>query len=252
MAGFAKDDILGRINQGLQQKFGEDAPTVTASFESPEDILAYACLVKDLAFAAPFERINAPWPFHWGNAGNPTGTDIKTFGIPDYRPHDHPEQKPMAEQVTVLFYRPQTGPGDPREFALRLATTSPDDELVLAIVNPRRTLLETFEAVQQEPAPEGEQAKMQSGDVLKIPLLRVGVIHSFDDFLGRPLKNPGFESYVFRVAQQDVHWARVVLETGEPRLLAFDRPFLLWLRQKDAELPYFFLWIATPEFMVRP
>jgi hypothetical protein len=35
-----------------------------------------------------------------------------------------------------------------------------------------------------------------------------------------------------------------------PRLFVFDRPFLLALQQRNAEVPYFVLWVANAELLI--
>ena len=35
----------------------------------------------------------------------------------------------------------------------------------------------------------------------------------------------------------------------EPRRLAFDRPFLLYLKERESDVPYFAMWIENEEVL---
>ena len=37
----------------------------------------------------------------------------------------------------------------------------------------------------------------------------------------------------------------------KPRHFVFDRPFLVWLKQRDGDAPYFALWVENAELMER-
>lgn len=49
--------------------------------------------------------------------------------------------------------------------------------------------------------------------------------------------------------------AIIALGNGEgeqpPKKLIFDRPFLLYLKEKDGKYPYFALWVDNPELLVK-
>ena len=47
--------------------------------------------------------------------------------------------------------------------------------------------------------------------------------------------------------------ARIVIipMNGEPRKLKFNKPFLIYLRQKDGEYPYFAMWLDNAELLIK-
>jgi hypothetical protein len=51
--------------------------------------------------------------------------------------------------------------------------------------------------------------------------------------------------------------ARIAVANGDPppptkpRHFVFDRPFLIYLRERQAEQPYLTVWVESPELLVR-
>ena len=211
-----------------------------------EDTMAYAYLYKNLKFEKEFEGLEAPIAFHSSGGTN----RVKGFGIQKYSSGKHRE---LGRQVEVLAYK------DDSEFVIRLKSVRPNDEIVLAKVKPRDTLLATIEAVQKRAG--GRRAwQLSKGDTLQIPRFDFDITRSYDELLKI--------YYLWKKAEQKIRFrldergavlkseARIVVqpeESGrvEPKHLIFDRPFLIYLKEKGARYPYFALWVDNAELMVR-
>ncbi len=251
MAGFGKDDILRKINQALKAKFRHDAPTVTARLR-PDSIYAYGFLLKNLRFATPFERLKKPVRFRC-----PSGPiDVRAFGIEEHSPRTRTRAK-MAKQVRILAYDYNTD-----ECVVRLASKSPHDEIVLARVDARQTLMETIRSLQRM-IEGGQSQPLHHDDTLQIPKLDFDIRHSYSQLLGKFLLNAGFTTYYIYKARQDVRFrlnekgamlksqAEIQLESQGMNKLAFDGPFLLYLKEKQAKLPYLAIWVDNPEILMK-
>jgi hypothetical protein len=245
-AGFGKDDILETINGELRKKFKENAPTLDEVL-TDTDILAYAYLYKNLRFITEFEEIEKPLFF----SPNGEGKDVRSFGIQKFNPEDHSE---IAKQVSILSYV------DDLDFILSLSSDSPYDEIILAMVKPEKTLLETITKV-NERIEKTTPGSLKEDDVLKIPKVSFEAKHSYDELVGKFLKNEGFTDYFIAKAIQNTRFqlnqkgaiveseAEIYLKKngGEERYLVFSQPFLLMLREKGRTYPYLAIWFNDPE-----
>ncbi len=252
MAGFGKNDIVNKINRALRSKFGSEAPTVAAQLD-PFDILAYAFLLKDLEFKTPFESLRNRVNFR-SESGD---AKVKAFGIRDFISGNRKHRK-LREQVSVLDYDQQSG-----EFVIGLHSKSPKDEIILAKVKPRQTLIETIQSVANT-VKEAPPQSLQDYDTLQIPKLNFDIYHKYSELLGKFLLNEGFDGYYFREAWQKIRFrlsergavlrseAELEEETAEvPRSFVLDRPFLLYLKEKTGKYPYLAIWVDNPEILLK-
>lgn len=252
LAGFAKDDILKKINAELKQKFGSEAPVVNDKLDYPDDIMAYSFLLKDLQFEKPFEDLKGKLNFE--------NTKVKSFGINKYEE----KHKEMGEQVDILFYNDKTTSS--KEFAVNLKSKNSSDEIILALVSPADTILKTYEYIQKNIQSTSIQ-KLNFSDKLIIPKFDFNIKHSYNQLLNKPLKNKGFEDYSIIKATQETQFklnekgaklkseAKIIATKSAPvqssKNLVFDKPFMLYMKEKDAQYPYFIMWVDNPEILVK-
>jgi hypothetical protein len=256
MAGYGADGIADRINEALKAKFGDEAPVVDDIYNDDDIILAYAFLLKELQFEHAFEDFLNPIHFE----ANGRRAPVEAFGVFNYSDSRH---RNLRDQVEIIEYNHR------REFIVGLASKHPDDEIILANVEPAGTLRETYERVNQRIARsrrDGEVECLSENDVLQIPKFDVSMNHRYSSLLGLHLLNEGFEDYFVAEARQDVKFrldecgasvkseAVLALKKGPPvdfKILRFDNPFLLYLKKKGAEYPYLAIWVENPAVMVK-
>lgn len=252
VAGRYGDGVLDRIRREGREKFALDLPRAPLAPGRPEDLLAYAFLRKDLPFARPFE------PFEEGIAFPGAAGRVPAFGI--HGDSGAPDLAAMRGQTTVLFH----GAGkDGRDMALEIRTKG-GDVLLLAAVPFAGDLEGTWRSLAG--VPRAAAGPLREGEVLAVPKVHFDLAHRFSEFLGAPLRNPGFEEFRVTEAMQSVllrlDEAGVLLESEavveaklsldpEKRRFVFDRPFLLALREASSAEPYLLLWIANPDLMPR-
>jgi hypothetical protein len=252
VAGPGGDELVDTVNRTLREKFGRDAPQIGGEYRDAEIILAYAFLRKNLRFARPFNGFTKPVTFFTSDGK----IQIEGFGIDGYPERRH---RTAGEQVEIVDYK------DYGNFIIRLASTHPDDEIVLASVPRGGTLRETYEDVNSR-VERSAPRPMEENDVLVIPRLNVSIRHSYSPLLGLYLMNKGFEEYFVDEARQDIDFrmdeygvtvdseARFVIEKKGPppdhKLLVFNKPFMLYLKKKDGTHPYFVVWVENEELMI--
>lgn len=257
VADFVRNGVFARIEKALKDKFGGQAsphwlpnPSLTPR---PQDIVAYTYLVKYLEFATPFERLDEPLVFE--------STAVSAFGLGPYKR----QQNEMLPQVGILDYE---GPDD---FVIELKTKSTDDQVILAKVRPGATLEETVAAVLGRAA-AATPAEARPGDVLQVPRFNFDLVREYTELYGRFLvvTNPAVAkdlqvlSAVQNVRfQMDEKGMRLrseghgsggcSAEAPPPvgvREMIFDKPFLVLLKRAEAPVPYFALWVGSPELLV--
>lgn len=259
MAGRLSDRVLDDIRSQMAAKFPAASPRLVPDPKQTgtDGLVAYAYLQKRLPFAIDFDRLKQPLRFH----GADGETDVACFGIEDFNSHA-PREKSLRGQVTVLDY---VGPDD---FVLQLKPQQ--DVIVLAKVPRAATLaaaLATVQARIAKPLGGNVQKELDLEERLVIPLLSLFVDRKYTELMGRTLLNLGFTTQFIEDATQLIRFqldesgaildaeAAVVTLNGdepppEPRRFVFDRPFLIYLQQRQAKQPYFVMWVENREVLV--
>lgn len=259
IADFVRNDVHARIRRAVREKFGDRAkpkllpdPALTSR---PQDIVAYAYLLKSLKFATPFEAIDRPLTFD--------GTKVACFGLgEDYRP-GHAD---MLETFRILAYEDDT-----RHCIVELLPTAAEDRILLAKVPPAETLAATV-AAEEERIAAAEPIEPQLGDVLKVPKMSFDITRTYGELLGRRLvvQNPDIakDLHVLGADQRirfEMNEKGVELESEssisfgcsgsapppKTHILIFDEPFLILLQRTGAARPYFALWVDNAELLLK-
>ena len=253
MAGYGKDNIVNRINTALKKKFGDEAWLVKENLDS-RDILAYAFLMKNLSFTTQFDDLPHGITFKGKDTAR---VRVKAFGIPKFSPGK--KMKELSKQVTVAYYN-----SDKNEFVVKLKTDSPNDELVLARIEPGSNMTETYNKARSLAARKPD--KLSYGDVLIIPEIEFFIEHHYKELLNKNFLNRGFEQYFISKAIQTTKFkldktgarlkSKAVIAVrmnggGKYKKLVFNKPFMLYMKEKKARNPYFVMWIDNVEVLVK-
>jgi len=251
MGGEPTADFLKRLNKTLREKFGAQAPPVV-TMPSGTAILLYAFIYKNLLFDEEFERLYEPIKFH----SHGTYTSLRGFGI-----NRDPCRKSVAKlkkQVTVFDYK------DENDFVVGLSSNS-DDEIILAKTKPAESLLKTIKDVNAR-ITRSKASFIEEGEPLHIPAVELDKYHSFDELKGKHIENKGklYGYYIsdalqwvkFRLNEKGALLKSEAIEriAGVPnpskRAFIFDKPFLIYLKQKNAQYPYLAMWVENPDTLV--
>ena len=249
-AGYGKDNIINKINMALKSKFGKEAPEVKDKLGS-ESIIAYAFLYKNLVFNPTFENLKNPVRFD--SAGN-----VKAFGIDKFED----KHKKIAEQITIPYYK------NSEEFVIKLTPKLSNDEIFLAKIQPKTTLADTLKFAQDK-INLFNNDYLDDGDTLQIPKFDFKIDHSYDELAGKRLLNKNFNHYVISKAIQNTSFklnekgailkseAKIIMlescimQQYKPKRLIFDKPFLIYLKEKQSKNPYLVIWVDNTELLVR-
>jgi hypothetical protein len=256
MAGFVKDNVSSKIQEAIDKKFhGTFKPRLLPNPQltpRSDDIVAYACLYKNLSFPIAFERLDEALTFG--------GVHVPAFGLGTFKPG---LEKAYA-QVLILDYQVED------DFLIELKTKSEGDRMILAKVAPKQKLAETVTDIQLRIA-TGKPEMATTNDVLSIPRFNFDLTREFIEIEGLRLisTNTSIRSdLILRSAAQNIkfemnekgvelrseaHMAFGCAQERPPLVkheMIFNKPFLVMMLRTNATSPYFALWVDNPEILV--
>lgn len=256
---------VAKIHAEMARRFPSAAgprtpPTLGNGFPG---LVVFSYLRKGLPYRAKFDSLDTPFSFPSGEEWAP----VVSFGRKGAADSDEDER---LKQVRIHDYRTDD------DFILELVSESQRDQLLLAKIPAEPTLQETIDAVMsriRQPNPKHQRPELGFLEDLIIPKLSLNVLKDYDELkrLNLPdlVAQSGGRAWI-ESAQQgiafvlDEHGAQVesfaemalLGEFGESpdppaiRKFVFDRPFLVLLRERQADSPYLALWIENAELML--
>lgn len=268
-AGFAKDGVVEKVKSEMKRRFQRE---VEIDPLEPNDILAYAYLEANAAFTIPFFDNRKAFAFRDSSGKE---TEVASFGIE--KEHEY-AYRALRKQVDTLYWvRKKNNPIELEEFVVDLCRDSLPNQIVVACVPPKATLLDTLKDVVNkteefarnrrtiEHTEEGRPMEFGPNDVLLIPNLNWEVRHHFTELEGRDklLLNAGFRDYYIAKAMQTIRFkldrsgAELASEAKHlvcPMATHFvcDRPFLIYVEKRGAERPFFVMWVDNAELLCKP
>lgn len=264
VAGWRQHGIVAQIEKDLAQKFpGKPMPDFSGG--TGDELIAYSYLEANVPFTFPYFQNRKPLQFT-DSTGRQTA--IRSFGI---RREDEYGQLALRKQVRILFvkYRSEEDrhsveSENSKEFAVDLCTVSSPNQIVLARVNPEPTLAATLAKVnrlEKEQATEDNWShRLGPADVLFVPDFYWKISHRFTGLEGRNVISKNLKGMSLSVAREDLVFrldrngaelrADVQMRVfAGPSYFVFDRPFLLYIKKRDAQTPFFVMWVDNAELL---
>ncbi len=259
-AGFGRDGVVEKVKSEMERRFHKD---VDIDPLAPNDILAYAYLEAHAVFTVPFFDYRKAVGFQ-DSGGEETG--ITAFGIEQQ--HEYAYRK-LREQIDVLYLRRKEAHSEElEEFVIDLCQDSSPNQIMVACIPPRATLLETLDDVERKTQEFARQPDGQYGrwfgirDVLLVPNLNWDIRHRFIELEGddKRFLNKGFSGYHIAKAMQTIRFrldrsgAELASEVQTPCTpmathFVCDRPFLIVVKKRGAKRPFFVMWVDNAELL---
>lgn len=261
-SGFVKDGIIEQIRTEMSQHF----PSQTMhDFEvaSPDGVVAYAYLRANVKFTTPFK--NNPDELLFTDSRR-NETPVASFGA--WSGFGSVYGK-MREQVQVLYYTDtrdeETGELIRTEFALDLCRHTSPYRIVVAVTETKGTLEKTLSDLEdkiQRYSADGYMGPLHETDILLVPDMFWQVTHNFTELEGSALANTRYTTCSIAQALQTVQFrldrSGAVLSSQAPitaqrppREFVFDRPFLVYIKRRDAQNPFFVMWVDNAELLTK-
>lgn len=240
MGGLIKDDIITDIKKALADKFQEQSKIEFKS-RDPLGIITYAFLLKNIHFIENFAELP--------NSMNFGGTPVNGFGTL--------ESNPIGRNtVEILYYL------NPDNFAVHLRCKEDNDELVLARINQQKTLADTVKEVESRTT-KFTPTKMTLEDSIAIPVIDFDIEHHFNEMVGQQLSGNLLGMYIedavqfikFNLnAEGAILRSEAALSTyrciaKKNKIMLFDGPFLIYMKQKGQRNPYFAMWVQDKKLL---
>jgi hypothetical protein len=262
-AGRIEEGIVDTIEEGMSRRFPSVAlPDFSEYSGIPRAIVAYSYLVAQVPFKHPYRRVERAFTF---TDSSGVETDVEAFGLWEAFMSQY---KQVREQMDILFARSSDPNGrhwDPDEYAIDLCKHSAPYQVVVARVDLKGTLGETLDYVRLR-ASEFKKLEYYDGarqfresDVLKVPEMFWEIEHHFRDLIGRGVANANvnmpiveaMETIRFRL---DRYGAMLESESltaiaAMPRHFEFNRPFLVYMKKRGGEEPFFVMWVDNAELL---
>jgi hypothetical protein len=259
-AGFISDGIIQKIHTDMSSRF--PSKKIPEFDVSGNNLIAYAYFETYIKFTTPFLQCTSPLIF---NDSSGKQTPVKSFGTWD---SFSTLRELLCEQVEVLYCKIENN--SMTEFALDLCKQTEPYQIVMAVMKSQNSLESSYNQLQAKIESFKSQedyntlAGLQSEDELQIPDMFWKIDHSFNELVGKSLMNMNAQGMPITVAVQMIHFrldrAGVTLKSEAylekaasqmlfPRKFIFDKPFLLYLKMRDAQQPFFVMWVDNAELL---
>lgn len=234
--GKIKKNTKKVISKAIKRKFGETSDLLDSLDLTPAKnrFIVYAMLKKDFQFIHPFDKLGKS-AFR--------DTEAEFFGI------NGESDKILDSGVRVLFYN------NPSDFAVVLDTSGNDEVYLYKTANTKAFTNLYSDMFKKRDAYEGE-TEFQDADELKVPNLKFFEEKSFDEVCGKRIKGSNLvieqamETISFNMDNKGVQlkseaaitaMTTSLLPEVEPRYFYFDDTFVVFIKEKNKNKPYFAL-----------
>ncbi len=257
--GWTGKGIVEQIERDMAARFpARQLPDFSPS-EGAGGILAYAYLTAHVPFEHPFRSIDEGFTFT-----DSTGAETHVAGFGLWQAFLS-RYESIREQVEVLYVLPEEPEHfwGTKEYALDLCRHTRPYQVVVAVVEPKASLAETYDHVQrgieqfrQQPNYDHDRWFHDSDD-LEVPDVFCRIDHRFTELIDRTVTNAGMpivealQTIKFRLDRSGVLLeSEALVEIGAiPREFLFNRPFLIYMKKRDADRPFFVLWVDNAELL---
>jgi hypothetical protein len=256
----------GRINQGIIDKIQKDMeakfpkhsiPDFNDFAAYPRGILAYSYLIANVPFKYPYRQVRNEFIF---TDSNGVETSVSAFGVWGYGS----QYKRLREQAEILYFQ-QDDDYQMKEFMIDLCRHSKSYQVVVAMVEPKDSLAQTLDYINIRIADfkqvnNYERVRfLDSVDVLEVPEMFWEIDHRFDELIYKIVANtkppmPILEAKQTIKFKLDRYGAvleseATVFVAAIPRCFVFNRPFLVYMKKRDCDQPFFVMWIDNAELL---
>lgn len=265
--------VAGRIEEGIISKVQKDMAAKFPSHSVPDfndiagisrAILAYSYLTANVPFKYPYRQAKGRFSF---TDSQGVKTDVGAFGVWGIES----SYKKMREQVEILYLLEDLQATNPelqmKEFAIDLCRHSEPYQVIVALVEPKETLAQTLSYVHDQIANFKEEKNYEHErflnlvDVLILPEMFWEIEHRFTELIGKIVTNANPAMPIVEAKQGikfklDRYGAALESESrievsASPRYFHFNRPFLVYMKKRDREQPFFVMWVDNAELLNR-
>ncbi|MBN1361660.1 MAG: hypothetical protein JW993_13770 [Sedimentisphaerales bacterium] len=259
--GWIEDGIIDTIEKEMAARFPSHELPDFNDCNDPAGILAYSYLVANVPFKYPFRQLDDGLTFADSQG---TETQVGGFGLWEGFMSQYKE---MREQIEVLYLRSEDPnyPWPAKEYALDLCRHSRPYQVVVAMVEPKDSLGETLAYIEHGITEFERWAYykwvrfLREGQELRVPEMFWRIDHRYTDLIGKVVANMGMpivearQAIEFRLDRSGAMLeseALIAMSAAGENFL-FDRPFLVYMKKRGADQPFFVMWVDNAELLTR-
>ena len=232
--GVMTPDFKKEIEDDIKEKFSETSDILDTLDWNSKSYLIYAMLKKDFEYLKEFPELNGA-PF------NNSKENVKYFGI---KTEDSIHE--LKDNLGVLFYNSSD------DYAVKLITKG-NDEVILYRTNDNKTLEKYVIDVDKKAKNYKEDTTFKRNDRLKVPYIKIDEMFNYNELCNREIKGSDFiitgaiQTLKFNLdnkggslkSEAALIMKMNLVPVEEIRNFDFSKPFVLILKEKDKEIPYF-------------
>lgn len=229
-----------QIEQAIKEKFNETSDMLDDfdwEARDPKDYFLYTMLKKEFEFPKVFTELEK------GKFGN--DENVSYFGI------NEETENQVREQVQVLYYHSKD------DFAVKLMTKT-NDEVILARGNKSNTFGSIYQEIQEKQKDYKGTKSFTKQDRLKIPNIAFNVKEEIKEIQNKTFSFSNGDEYSIEKALQTIQfeldkkggkikseagimlkYESAILEPEEKREFLVEDAFIIFLKEREKELPYF-------------
>lgn len=246
--GLTNKELQKRILTNIKNKFNVENSAILKNIEEQKFEKAlnhytlYAMLNKNFTFNKPFDLIPSASKFNNGEK------NVKYFGIEG--------TNGLEDNIKVMFYN------DSSDFAVTLKTKE-NEEVILYRTENRGTFEELYKEILQKENLYSGSKEFKTNDDIKVPYIEVNKDINYNELCNREIKNCGIyidkaiQSVNFNLTEHGGNLVSEAINSGtienaismDARKFYFTDTFVLFLKEKDKEKPYFALLVNSDEIL---
>lgn len=237
-----------RIERDLKRKFNEKSKLLDAIqwYKKTNDkYVLYAMFKKDIFFNNSFKDLQS-------SSFNNSKEKFKYFGVTS-------NSESYTKEVTPIYYN------NKNDFAVKLATKS-NDEIILLTDNSNKPVFEIWDNFSKNELSKKSDLTFDEDSKLFIPEINFKNRINYQELTNKQIKG---SNYIIETALEDIEFSldkngakirneaimsvkRLALRPDSfQKVYNFNKPFILFIRTKEAKVPYFALKIKDTQYLVK-
>ena len=262
-AGRINQGIISRIKKDMAIKFpSHSLPDFSDIAAYPKGLLAYSYLTANVPFEYPYRQVRNKFIF---TDSQGIEMNVGAFGVWGFLP----QYKNMREQVEILYFIEDHNESDRdlqmKEFAIDLCKHSKPYQVVAAVIEPKDSLAQSLDYIHSQITDFKKNPRYKNmtlvddTDVLMLPEMFWEIDHRFDELISKIVANANPPMPIIEAKQGikfklDRYGAMLESEAkfafaAIPRYFMFNRPFLVYMKKRDCEQPFFVMWVDNAELL---
>lgn len=246
--GINDSNIIDQINNDLENKNLKHSVNNNSNVKG---LTLYSTINKEFTFANYFESFKSKIKLSTNEI------EVKAFGIKEDSGSTYHQR--LRNQVYIHYLSNTLN--SPQDFIIELISSSVDDSIIISTLEPKKTMLETFESIHKMSNTNKSKAQYPINS-LKIPKLNFNIFHRYDDLINKTIKShknnltiiDAINNIYFKINERGVKFSSSYAQNmlfGVSPDIVVNKAFVIYLINKKSKFPYFMAYIGNDELLLK-